>query len=594
MTAPEQPAQPPASLEEIQQGWNALTLRVGQLEAEKIALDQENKALRSLLERVIDHRQKSHNELVLIMTTLVSKLPLNDLGAIVARLVEHNTNVSHYLAALVKGTVDVQLPQPEVLKTLEQTKRDLLAALKPAIDELIKSESPLQPEMLQSLIEHPELFFSPPVVRANRCFVKGYLPKERVIKEYGPEALPLFTDMTTDPKLNPNPKQEEIALAFKSDFEALLQQNSNANPDKRQNIVALYQRVQQSKANTERARSQRNAFLRMSFILELLHFYNNQNTEAPDAIFAQRLPSLVEQLVLAGPQDGLDEKLLQQAEGLLAFVISPEYRHMIINNVGKSGSVAKTLRFVLRLRTGKLPGPELDQEITDFVKHLVPSHKLPKAESLLPFLRLIRPEMQRLFVRSLVRSDRLRKEEADALGKALASALELKGLDEQIKAEEAIPPEIERLRAWAKVRDLIARRSDTATIAATIRERLSSNYDAEEIKQSWVTLIEADPISLIRIFSQLPYRSDGSTDSIARPVMETYISRLLHEKYAGAYTKVINSLRNIFNAKPDSPTLVNFLALVRWVSPEAASKICADVGAVDEAVTHAHAHEKSG
>ena len=77
----------PASLEEIQKDWPELKLRVGQLEAEKQALEQENKSLRFLLERAIDHRQKSHNELVLILTNLVSKLPLNDLGAIVARLV---------------------------------------------------------------------------------------------------------------------------------------------------------------------------------------------------------------------------------------------------------------------------------------------------------------------------------------------------------------------------------------------------------------------------------------------------------------------------------------------------------------------------
>src|SRR5438477_6968742 len=121
-------ARPPASVEEIQQGWHELTLRVRQLEAEKGALEQENKALRSLLERAIEHRQKSHSELVLLLTTLVSKLPLNDIGAIVSRLVEHNTNVGQYLAALVKGTAEAHIPQPTVLKTLEQSKRDLLAA----------------------------------------------------------------------------------------------------------------------------------------------------------------------------------------------------------------------------------------------------------------------------------------------------------------------------------------------------------------------------------------------------------------------------------------------------------------------------------
>ena len=57
-----------ASVEEIQQGWHELTSRVGQLEAERNLLEQENKALRFLLERVIDHRQKSHSELVLLLT----------------------------------------------------------------------------------------------------------------------------------------------------------------------------------------------------------------------------------------------------------------------------------------------------------------------------------------------------------------------------------------------------------------------------------------------------------------------------------------------------------------------------------------------
>jgi len=132
--------------------------------------------------------------------------------------------------------------------------------------------------------------------------------------------------------------------------------------------------------------------------------------------------------------------------------------------------------------------------------------------------------------------------------------------------------------AWAKIKDLITRRNEATKIAAAIRDRLNQKFDAEELKQSWITLIEADPISLIRVFSQLPYRADGSTDSIARPVMETYVSRLTHEKYASSYTKVANSLRNMYLAKPDSPTLVSFLSLVKWVSPEAAEKLSKDIG----------------
>src|SRR5258706_4362901 len=129
-TAVAAPAIP--SLEEIQQEWHDLGLRIAQLESERSLLEQENKSLRHLLERVIDHRQKSHNELVLILTSLVSKLPVNDVGVVVSRLVEHNNSVSQVLASLVKGASDTTISQPTILKNLDQTKRDLAAALKPA------------------------------------------------------------------------------------------------------------------------------------------------------------------------------------------------------------------------------------------------------------------------------------------------------------------------------------------------------------------------------------------------------------------------------------------------------------------------------
>jgi hypothetical protein len=294
-----------ASLEEIQQGWHELTTRVGQLEAERNLLEQENKALKFLLERVIDHRQKSHSELVLLLTGLVSKLQINDIGVIVSRLVEHNTNVSQYLAALVKGTVDVAIPQPALLKTLEQTKRDLTNALKPLVDELIQSDASFEPELLQSLLNDTEQFYSQRMVRANRCFIKGQVARERVVKDFGPEALVFFNDMTTDPKLNPSPKPEEIVLNFKNDFEALFQQHSAAGqvPEKWKPLPALYQSIQRGKTPTDAARTLRITFQKISFIIELLHFYEHQNTEPPDVTFAQRLPVLVEQLVVTGPQD---------------------------------------------------------------------------------------------------------------------------------------------------------------------------------------------------------------------------------------------------------------------------------------------------
>ena len=128
MTDKETAPRPAASVEEVQPGWHELTLEVAQLHAELRAVAQENKSLRSLLERVIDHRQKSHTELVLILTNLVGKLPLNDVGVIVSKLVEHNTHASLFRGAFASHSGDAVLAQPELLKTLDQNKRDLAAA----------------------------------------------------------------------------------------------------------------------------------------------------------------------------------------------------------------------------------------------------------------------------------------------------------------------------------------------------------------------------------------------------------------------------------------------------------------------------------
>ena len=578
MTEREHVATPAASAEEIQQGWFELKSRVGQLEAERLALEQENKALRLLMDRMIDHRQKSHSELVLILTSLVTKLPLNDVGGVIARLVEHNTNVGQFMAALAKGTAEAVAPQPVLLKELDQTKRDLAAAVKPLVEELLRLETPLEKEMLLSLVEKPELFFSPAMVRANRCFVKGYVPLERVVREFGDKYIAFFNDMTTDPHRNPHPKREEIALGFRSDFEAILAQNPGLPQDKRDGLVSLFQKIQRTKAATEDARQQRNVFLKLSFILELLHYYQHQNTEAPDAIFAMRLPSLIEQLVLSGPTDSLDENLIKAAEDLLAQVASPDHRLMVVNNVGKAGSLAKTLRFVLRLRMGKVGGDDTDQVIADFLKHLVPTSKPPPAQGIVAALRLVSPDIQKSLIKNLMRSDRLAHADGEYLSRAVTTGLGLKGLVEEVKAQAEISPETERKNAWLKVKEMMASRMDAATVAAAIRARLNAKYDADELRLSWITLTESDAMSLIRVFCQLPYLPTGKTDPIAKTVLESYVTRLTHEKYVGTYQKVVTSLRNIHRTKPDSPTLLNFVALVRWASPEAADRLCADAG----------------
>lgn len=572
-----------ASTDEIQKGWHELRTRVGQLELEHSALEEENKALRFLLERVIEHRQKSHAELVLLLSGLVSKLPINDVGVVVSKLVEHNAHVNEVCAALAKGKLESAMPQPAVLKALDQTRRDLAAALKPAVEELIKSEPPLETDVLQSLVANPDLFFSPPVARANRCFLKGQLPRERILREFGEAALIFFNDLTTDPKLNPRPKPEEIVLAFKNDFEALLAQNLALLPGKCEALQALHQRVQRGKAATEQARATRNAFLKVSFLIELLHYYENQNTEAADVIFAQRLPVLVEQLAVPGAQDSLEEKWIAQAEALLAFIIHPDHRLMAINNVGKGGGAAKTLKFVLRLRAEKAAtlNPATAHEIvTEFVRHLLPSspQKPPPAAALAAVLRLVGTDFRKPIVRSMMTSDRVSKADGETVGRALAKELDLTGLEEETKTSAALPPAMERQMAWDRIKDLITRRTDPTAIAAAVRDRLHARYDSDEVRQSWITLIEADAISLIRTLCQLPYLPDGKTDPIAKPVMETYVTRLTHEKYAATYSKVVNSLRNLFKANPGSSTLLNFLALVKWVDVEAANKISNDVG----------------
>ncbi len=551
---------------------------MAQLEADRGVIEQEIKALRQLLERVIEHRQKSHGELVLLLTTLVSKLPLTDIGGLVGRLVEHNSNVSHYLAALAKGTAELDIPQPTVLATLDHTKRDLAAAIKPLVEELLRLEAPLEKSLLEALPEQPELFFSPRMLRACRCFVKGCLPKERIVREFGEAALPCFNDLTTDPKLNPRPKPDEIVLGFKNDFETLVQQAEGLSPEKREGLLKLYRSVQSARMNSERALAQRNAFCRLSFVIELWHYYEHQNTEAPDVVFAQRLPGLLEQLVLPGPDDRLEEKLLAQAEALLAHVINPDHRLMVINNIGKGGGAARTLRYVLRLRAEKLPETDLEHSIAEFARHLIPAQGPPKAEPIAAVLKLLKPEMQQAVLRAIRSCDRLRKDVAQTLAKAVAAALGLSEIAPETHAAVAEPPEMERKRVWGAIKDMIMRRADPASIAASIRDRLNARYNADEVRESWMVLTEADPMMLIRIVCHLPYLPNGKTDPIARPVIETYVTRLLHEKYAATYQKVLRSLKSMYAAKPDSPTLLTFTALVKWASPEAAQKLCADIG----------------
>jgi hypothetical protein len=566
------------SMEEIQKGWHGLATRVDQLEAERSVLEQENKALRTLLEKTIEHRQKSHGELVNLIAGLVSKLPIGDVGVVVSRLVEHNSHVSEVCTALANGKIQGDVLQPAILKVLEQTKRDLADAIKPTVDELIRLESPLETKMLQSLVAQPDSFFSQESIRANRCFVKGQVPRERIVREFGEAALVCFNDLTTDPKLNPRPKLEEIVLAFKSDFDAVLQQESTLSADKKKELSALHKKIQRSRATTAEAQTQKNVFLKLSFVLELLHYYNHQNTESPEGIFAQRLPAVIEQLVVTtNDQDNVDEQLIKRAESLLALVASPDQRLMVINNIGKGGRAGRTLKFVLTLRLEKVP--ELEGVIATLVKHLIPAQKAPPTQAVTSVLRLIKPELQKQIIKAIATSTRIRKNEAEALSLGVGQQLGLKDIETELKKPEAaVSPELEQRMAWENIKARLVQRNSPNEITTAIRDRLHAKYDADEVKQSWLALTAAEPMALVRIFCLLPYLPDGQTDPMAQAILESYVSRLTHEKYAETYAKVVHALKNLFKIKADSPALVNFISLVKWVNPEAAAKLSQDIG----------------
>lgn len=571
------------SVEDIQKEWHDLKLRVTQLEAERDALEEENKQLRSLLERVIEHRQKSHSELINLLSGLVSKLPINDVGVIISKLVEHNSHVCEVSAALAKGKVEATMIQPAMLRVLDDTKNKLVSSLEPTVEELIKLDSPLQSALLRSFVNNPDSFFEPPSVRAARGFVKGQVPRERIVRDFGEEALALFTDVTTDPKFNPRPKPEDIMLVFPSDFDARLKQHSNIAPDRQKELLALHERVSRSRNGADSARAQKQAFLKLSFILELLHYYENQNTETPDMVFAQRLPPIIEQVVVPQGQDVPDENLLNEAEKLLGFIINNDHRLSVINNTGKSGGLAKTLRFLMRFRNEKHPDQSptlLNEVVPEFIRHLVtpPPKTGAQQKAIAAALKFIDPLLQKLTAKGLAVSDKLDKAEGEALSKMLSKELNLGTIEESKPTAATIPPEMERQLAWDKVKDMISSRSDPNVIAAAIRERLHAKYDSDEVKQSWLILCEADPMAFIRIFCQIPYLPDGKTDPIAQRVLEGYVVRLTHEKYASTYQKVLNSLRNTYKVKADSPTLVNFMSLAKWADAECAAKIASDIG----------------
>jgi hypothetical protein len=231
---------------------------------------------------------------------------------------------------------------------------------------------------------------------------------------------------------------------------------------------------------------------------------------------------------------------------------------------------------VLTFRAVKLT--EMDSDTLELLKHMISAGRVPKIEALLPILRLIPQDMQIVVVRAIASTERLRREDAENVARSLAKELGLKDLEDRLIAKSIVSPEQERKMVWTAIEDLIASRATPGDIAAAIRNRLHDKYDADELKQSWLTMTGTDPMSFIRIFCLLPYLPDGQTDLTVRPVLESFVQRLLHEKYAATYAKILTTLRNMFKARADGPALVNFIALVKWIDPEAAAKLAKDIG----------------
>jgi hypothetical protein len=244
--------------------------------------------------------------------------------------------------------------------------------------------------------------------------------------------------------------------------------------------------------------------------------------------------------------------------------------------MGKAGGLARTLRFVLTFRAVKLT--EIDPVTLELIKHMISAGRIPKTAAILPILRLIPPEMQGVIVRAIAATERLRREDSEAAAKAIAGELGLKQLEDRLNASSILSVEQERKIAWGNIEELISRRSTPHDIAAAFRNRLQTRFDADELKQSWLTLTGTDPMSFVRIFCALPFLPDGQTDPAARPILESYVQRLMHEKYAATYAKVLTTLRNMFKARADGPALMNFIALVKWIDPEAAAKLGRDIG----------------
>ena len=144
--------------------------------------------------------------------------------------------------------------------------------------------------MLRTLIAKPETF-SPRRRPGEPLFCQGHVTRNGCCAEFGEAALG-FQRPDHRCRLNPRPKADEIVLGFKPDF---LKRCCNRIPTWAGQTAGVERAVpadsKEPHGHRRRARAQRNAFQRMSFLSSLLLLRTSGHGGA-DVIFAMRLPAL--------------------------------------------------------------------------------------------------------------------------------------------------------------------------------------------------------------------------------------------------------------------------------------------------------------
>ncbi len=198
---------PVPSVEEIQKAWRELTLKVGQLDAELTAAQQDNKVLRSLMERMIEHRQRSHSELI-----THSHRPRRQIAP--QRPRRHRLAAGRAQRAGRRGFRQpcqgenrgrsAAARHPEGAGENQARPRHRLEGPPPGNWRGSTRHSRPASSSRSSSSRTP--FSRPPSSAPPAVTSRATSPRERVVKEFGEEALVFFKDLTTDVEIQSAPQ----------------------------------------------------------------------------------------------------------------------------------------------------------------------------------------------------------------------------------------------------------------------------------------------------------------------------------------------------------------------------------------------------